>query len=977
MPQFLRMLVCVLAVLSLAGPVAAQQIQPLAGYRVTAWMEEDGLPPGAVSALAQDADGFLWLGTEAGLVRFDGTRFRTWEELGGAPLPAGGVKALLATQRGALWLALEHRLARLRGRAVEIFEMPKGFAEADVTALVEQPGGSLWAATSAGLLHYSGEQWSSTERSGGDRAVTGLAVDRTGGLYFAINNTIFRVSGDRVDPVAESPRAFQGFAVEAGRAWITDRNSGFLHLGEPGTAIPPVTTRAVSGKGYRLLFDRRGDLWVATYGQGVWQAHIDQNGRVERVQAVTDFQGLSNNVAVAMLEDRSGNIWVGTTAGLNRLAPQRVASVPDLGVVTGVATAGDTLWANASDGLTRLVRVNGEWIARPVSGPPSHPEAMEADRHGALWIGHGSGVERWSVDGTTVRREVVSTALRRVRSITCGINGTVWVFDADQGLFEWRDGRLQRAAGDAALPKGRVAAVYADGHDRLWVSITGQSAVGVIDAQHGLRMYGPSDGYSAGFARSFFEDRDGRLWVAGSLGLARLTGTRFATLKRDARLPVDSLTGVTQDEPGRLWVGTAAGVLRMTAGDVDAALAGRWDSVSAASFDTADGLAGTTGWVGQPSVARTADGRLWFLTVTGLSAIDPAALQDVPPPSPVRVDVVSLDDARVPASDGLRVGAGVSRLQIEFTLPTLSPAEQTRFRYRLDGFDSAWIDSRRLRTAIYTNLPPRDYRFRVQVQNALGVWRAQEAQWVFAVEPAFYQTWWFFALGGIAATTAVWGAWRFRVTRVRQQLAIVHSERARLSRELHDTLLQSLVGVALQCDALANAPDHDSASTGLTQLRRQVEGYVRECRQSLWNLRSPMLEEHDLPTSLERVGSRLAAACGMSFAIQVTGTPRLGKGRIDEQLLRIGQEAIANAARHSGASRIDVTLDYDTDTVRLRVSDDGHGFVVDDPLHAASGHWGLVGMDERARAVQGRLAIESNPRGTRVEVTVPSRQGDA
>jgi signal transduction histidine kinase len=469
----------------------------------------------------------------------------------------------------------------------------------------------------------------------------------------------------------------------------------------------------------------------------------------------------------------------------------------------------------------------------------------------------------------------------------------------------------------------------------------------------------------------FFEDDNGVLWIAGDAGLARFANHQFATLKRNEHLPAASVAAIVQDTRHQLWLGTTTGISRMNATDFGAALNQRGDSLSATSLNAADGIAGTNGWVGQPSGARSFDGKLWFLTLVGMAAIDPGAIGDALPAKSLRVDVVSLDDRRTPPVGGLRVPPDVARLQIEFTVPTLSPGQQSRFRYRLDGFDTHWISAGRVRTATYTNLAPRDYGFRVQAQDAEGRWHDAPEAWTFSVEPAFYQTAWFTVLCLVASAAIAWLAWRYRVAQVRRQLAIVHDERARLSRELHDTLLQSLVGVALQCDVLANLPTPDDVTTGLGQLRRRVEGYVRECRDRLWSLRSSVLAEKGLPSALRELGGRLAGSADIQFALEVEGRAPGLSSCVDEELLRIGQEAIANAVRHAKAGSIRATLAYTSHSVRLTVEDDGQGFNPEDPLHTARGHWGLIGMEERARGVGGTLVIHSQPGlGTRVAVTV-------
>jgi len=722
------------------------------------------------------------------------------------------------------------------------------------------------------------------------------------------------------------------------------------------------------------LPDSKGNLWVATYGQGVWLVRGAGNDHAP-VQAITDVQGLSSNVVYALVEDRESNIWVGTTAGLNRLAPQRLTPVQDVGVVTGVeVTADGAVWVNTPDGLTRFAFSNGEWRPQRHERTRVQADAMHADADGSLWVASTRGLERFSPFAANA--EPVAPDLRQVKSITSSPDGTVWILDNDRGLYRWKDGRVSVAPLPPATNGRRIVSIFADHGNRLWLVLQGETLMS-MDASGSTQTYGPAEGFAAGRIRMFFEDGDGTLWIAGSVGLSRVSHGRCVTLKRHARLPLDALTSVIEDGAGALWIGTGSGIVRITKSQFDAAVAGRWDDVSVAIIDAAGGVAGTAGWMGQPSAIRTRDGRLWFLTGTGVTIVDPHAMQGETARAPVRVDVVAIDDRRLPIVEGMAIPPTAARLQIEFSVPTLSPGEQTRFRYRLDGFDSAWINSGRLRTAIYTNLPPRTYRFRVQAQDASGSWHGENALWTFSVQPEFYQTSWFVALCVAACVLAAWTAWRLRVNQVRRQLAIVHGERARLSRELHDTLLQSLVGVALQCEALIKAPDHGSARRGLLALRQQVEAYVRECRQSLWNLRSPLLDEHDLPTALRLVSERSTRHNGVALEVVVTGTPRDCPGRIDEQLLRIGQEAVTNAVRHSHAGAIRLGLDYAPAAVTLTVEDNGCGFDPDDPIHAEDGHWGLVGMRERAQAAQATLSIASGPaRGTRVVVTVPMQTID-
>jgi signal transduction histidine kinase len=318
----------------------------------------------------------------------------------------------------------------------------------------------------------------------------------------------------------------------------------------------------------------------------------------------------------------------------------------------------------------------------------------------------------------------------------------------------------------------------------------------------------------------------------------------------------------------------------------------------------------------------------------------------------------------------LRIGPDVSRLQIDYTALTLN-ASWVRFRYMLEGFDNAWVSAETNRHALYTNLRPGDYRFRISAASKDGIW-SEPAVWGFSIAPAFYQRQAFYVLTSLAGLLLLWAVWRLRLRTVQRRFILVYSERARMAREIHDTLLQSLVGVALQLDTISEKPDSTPrVRDHLASLRRQVEGFIREARQSIWNLRSPALAVHDLPTALREAGDTLTVGTGVRFEIVIVGKPGRFAPRVEEQLLRIGQEAISNAVRHANASVICLELRYTGGSVVLRVLDDGCGFDLA-AATAAGNHWGLKSMQERAEQIGGRLQLLTKPgEGTILETSAP------
>jgi signal transduction histidine kinase len=365
---------------------------------------------------------------------------------------------------------------------------------------------------------------------------------------------------------------------------------------------------------------------------------------------------------------------------------------------------------------------------------------------------------------------------------------------------------------------------------------------------------------------------------------------------------------------------------------------------------------------------------MWFVTSGGVTVVDPARVGPPPVMPLVRIESVTADAQKFDPQSGLFGPSRTSHLHITFTALTLTDPTRIRFRYRLDGFDHDWIDPGTSREAVYTNLPPRQYRFVVEATNGDGEW-TPGATWNFGIEPMFYQTKWFYF--GVAATAALMVAamWRLRVQRVRRQFALVLGERIRMSRAIHDTLLQGLAGLALQVDDLSHTLDGTDPALArgrMLKIRKQVEDYIREARQSIWDLRSPRLASSDLPRALKEAGERVIDGKPVQFDVTVRGTPHRCPPVVEEQLLHIGQEALNNAVQHGGATRVGVEIAYDDDQMRLRVSDDGCGFDTADTA-GFDGHYGLISMRERAEQVKGRVVIESAPgRGTRVEAVVPT-----
>ncbi len=979
MPRKIRLAFAIAALLIACSAVtqAVDLHNVLVDYSVTSWRAADGAPAGTIWSLAQDREGYLWIGGDFGLLRFDGVRFVSWDALGHSPLPHGPIRWLCTSRDGSLWVGFDGSggISRLHDDVVSHYGEPDGLPPSPVTSLLEDLSGTIWAATGSGLYHYSEHRWAAWQAHdavAGQR-ILAASVGPSGALFVVTDTGVFRhTEGHEAFQLLErsnSSDLARSIAEDAfGRPYVTDRIVGFRQVGRPR----PSESHVESGKGQRFLADRLGNLWVATFGQGLWRVRIDR-AREPTIERATDLIGLSSNVIYSLLEDRDGNIWAGTTDGLSRLTPHRLTQITNLGLVTGLEPTRDgNMWAATADGLMQLARRGGTW-QKQIELRGLRPDAMAAEADGALWVAAGNTLLRFPRG--SISPVVISDQLRHVKSIAVDSHGGAWVYDSDRGLLRWHRGRLDVVGLPAPVHGARISALSVDHAGRLWIGFAqGQIAVG--NGTNEFQVVGNGNTPDVGSIRAFHEDRDGMLWIGGSRGLGRFTDGRFVTLPRTNNFPTESVTGIMDDDADGLWFGTASGIV-----GINRIQLGRTDMRSAEQIpyillNSSDGVAGTTGWNGQRSAARSQNGDIWFLTDRGITILDPRTLrQDPHPPiSSVRIDSVAVNERRSPTSTAMQLSPNVTRLEIDYTVPDLTGPRRTRFRYRLEGFDADWIDAGTARRAMYTNLAPRAYRFRVEANDQRGTWTGVAAVWDFSVRPAFHQTTWFLAACVTGLGLATWSVWRLRLRQVHRQFGLLLGERVRLSREIHDTLLQSLVGIALQLDILEHDLDDSSANRTrfVLRMRKQLEEYIREARQSIWNLRSSTLQQCDLTTALRQYGER-ASEHGIAFTVTEKGTPHKCSSQVEEQILRIGQEAILNAIRHSHAHEIRVELEYGGQSLTLRVSDDGRGF---DPAQTAdqvTGHWGVLTMTERAKTVGGEFRIQSRDgHGTEIETVVPA-----
>lgn len=974
-PRAWLALVAALA-LSAAGMVsAAPAARSLAQFHHTRWTIQDGAP-GQISAMAQTADGQLWLSAAQSLYRFDGERFTRFEPPG-APITA--VMTLHAAPDGALWMAFQGGgVARLaEGRMVR-FDGDRSAPTQTTLSMASDRGGTLWAAGRQGLFRYRDGHWQHL-----DAARWNLPAGRMHNVIVARDGTVWATGQHALLKLPPGASRFTDLGARGGwslqmqegpdgRIWLGDMAGSVrpvaLADGSPARDAPRV---AVESAG--LLFARDGSLWITTLGDGLRRLRDPAVDGATPVEAFTQRDGLSADYTWPILQDREGSIWVGSSGGLDRFRPASLVPAPfpsgshDFALV---ADAGGALWAGTTN--RPLMRLDGERLDFTRLG-----EAVRCayrDPHGRIWLGGDRHL--WRIeDGRPRQVAVLPEGVVQVQAMALDREGVLWAAFASGGVWRWRYGTWHAASARIGMPAADVVrTMAADREGVLWF---GRNDGVLVRLREDVRTFDLARSLGLGAITAVSPGRDGP-WIGGQFGLARYDAGRVRRIAIDDAEGLWGVAGIVELDDGDLWVHAVPGIYRLAAAELRRARRDPAYRMRFMRFDFLDGLPARPTLVRPlPTAVKGSDGRLWFATSNGVVWIDPRRIARNPLAPPVMLTGVRADGAALPVEDGLRLPVGVRNLEIGYTALSMAIPQRVRFRYRLEGFDEDWQDVGNRRTAYYGRLPPGDYRFRVIASNDADVWNETGAALSMVVPPAFWQTWWFRSACVLGALGVLAGLYLLRMRSIKRamqrEMELKHGERERIARDLHDTLLQSVQGLVLRFQSVAD----DIASSGdaraeLESVLDRADRVVAEARDRVTELRIPV-PEGDLQGLLAGIAGELSTDRPIDVRLVQEGLARPLRPAVLEQALAIGREALFNAFQHSRAVTVEIELVYDGDLFRLRVRDDGVGIDAQTlATGARPGHWGLHGMGERARAIGGRLRLwGAAGAGTEIELAVP------
>ena len=946
------------------------------------WNTSNGFPGGRVNSIVQTPDGYLWIGTDNGLVSYDGINFRPFRNSEPSMQPISGVLQLVVDRVGDLWVRDQTlNTVRIHDGHSEDVLASLGEAESNVSAMFGTANGSvLLSVMRHGVYRY---------RNGKIETLATPSALSTG----------------LVSAIAETSR---------GKVWMGTRDEGLLYIDRG--QINSIKDKLPDTKINCLLSGDNGSFWIGT-GNGL--AFSDG----EAIKSVKLPPTLNNVPVLSLLRDRNSNLWIGTEIGLFRLNASGVTAQDRKKDRSGVAVTAlfedreGNLWVGDAQGIERLRDSSFSTYSEEEGLPSETNGSIFADSSDRLWVASSNGGLYRIEKGKVEQIQNVTLGKHIVYSIT-GNKDEIWLGLRAGGLMHLfsRNGALRTETYTQAngLTQNSVSSVYRSRDGTIW---TGSLNGGVSQLKDGkLVTYTTANGLGANSIASIEQGIDGAMWFATSGGLTRLSKGHWQTFTTQQGLPSDQVTALLQDPKGILWIGTMEGLAYMTSNEIEcasdaqgplsepilgmaldrigsiwiatsnrvlrmnrrAALNRRLNSQDIQEYDAADGLRGTEGVRRDRTVVEDSRGRIWLSTNRGVSLVDPSHITRTLASPIAHVKSIAADGIPLSIEGQIKIPAS-RRIAIGYLGLSLSSPERVQYRYKLEEFDHSWSEPVSKREVEYTNLNPGLYHFKVEAANRDDLAKSTEASLVFRIEPAFWLTWWFQVSCALTIALVSFLFYLLRLRQIAWQLNMRFeerlSERMRISRELQDTLLQGFLNASVQLRAADDTlADNSPAKQLLGRVLELVGQVTDEGRKALQGLSPHPIEPRDLVRAFSSVPGELALEQEAAYRIVVNGLARPLLPAVHDEVYLIGREAVVNAFRHSNATHIEVEMDYTSSHLQMVVRDDGCGIHPNVVDSGREGHWGLPGMRERAKGIGAKLRVWSRESlGTEVEFTISGR----
>jgi signal transduction histidine kinase/ligand-binding sensor domain-containing protein len=928
------------------------------------WTTDQGLPHNFVTAITQTPDGFLWVGTNGGLARFDGEHFRTFMLDG----PVGlrhAVGYLAVDDEGTLWIGGTAGLFTYRQNRFQSIPLGQIKTSPVEGMLRDTNGKCIWAWTKEGLFRIDHGSIAAVKLPIPIASIRDIQQDKESKLWIADGSSVVVVASGQIAAQYPLPNARLIYTASDGSVYTGDGHTLFRFEGSGFVAQPRQGTEEF----VQVLIDREHQIWMASGGlQGISRF---AKGKLEMLGVQ---EGLASNDARVLFEDRSGDMWIGTISGLQRLHHGQ---------------------------FTRFTRLDGL---------PAHSQydSIFEDKDRSIWAGTlDAGI--WHFENGRWHNFGIAQGIRRgqIRGFADGTSGPI-VAVADYGLFALDQDRFHKLPN---IPPGYISSPVRTADGSLWFAVLHKGVYRLHDKA--LTYFGPDDGLTEDVIWSLVPDRDGGLWAGGKTGAYHWDGTRWKHevlsenavnvialparggillgtsngllyhngqeswgLTQEDGLPGDAIFSLSEDAFGDLWVATSRGICRIPHEQLEALNHGTVHGVTPEVFTVDDGLKNRSILpLGQVTGIRSHDGRLWFATESGPVVAEPMPQMQALPHAVL--DGIAVDDAHF-GPGNIKVEPGRHRLVFAFTAPAFVAPEEMRFRYRMQGWKSEWVDADTLREASYMGLTPGTYTFEVQAADRTGNWGPISEAVSVELEPFFWQTRWFAAIVIVALAAILIEVTRRRTLLRAEKLNLRFQERSaereRIALQIHDTFIQDLTGTALQLELVELQLEEDPkiAQTSLSNLAARMREMVGRSRDIVSNLHSMAGPQFSLLDLLTYVEAEFRLTDAPAYELSSEGSARELHPFLRDEVYSICREAIANAFRHAAASRIEVKLVFLPRKLVITIADDGMGMSETMRTQGRAGHFGLSGMEAHAQRIDATLRVESSlGSGTRVIIEVP------
>lgn len=977
-----KLLWCSICVLILLSPLMADSphaVNAALSYTQRLWQMQDGLPEQVVQAFAQTADRYLWIGTTGGLVRFDGERFQTFNRENTPAFTENNVFCLLVSRDHTLWIGMEGGgLIRYRDGVFRQLSVQEGLTNGFVRTMKEDSRGRFWVGTDSGLFRLENDHLLRVDNNPRIPAIAVHAmIEESAGPIWVGGSRLLRISDDAVTEfklVGEASRNRVKSIVQTadGTIWV-GTVSGLLRMGPTDYSFK--TVPEVHGTVRVLRETSDGTLWIGTIGRGLLTFRAGSFSKI----AVPD--PLPSNTLLNLYEDIEKNIWIGTQGGMVRLirTPVRTVPLPDSSDSDAETIYQDTngdLWVAA----VNLFRVhNGKAAAYAFPGISGvRVRNVFRDRDGALWIGtEGKGAFR--LNGGHLAHYSTQEGLVNnfVRAFLQGRDGSVWIA-TDEGVSCWRPQRIASFRVSDGLAYFSTRSLLQDRRGDIW-----------IGTDQGLsRLHDDSFEHDAATQAlknekiwAIHEDSDGGLWFGTRTGgLYRWRSGVMTHYTTAQGLASNGIYELLEDGNNNLWMSGPNGISAVNRKELDAIADHPNRPVALSLYGVSDGLETIEMCGGEkPAGVLTSQGEVWFPSSRGpvrVSIGSPLSSK----PAPVVIDQVIADGLQIPATSAISLGPENAKLEIHYGVVLLRSQERIRFRYMLEGFDKGWSEASPARVAYYTNIPPGRYQFRVAAFEMNNPEQAASAALEIVQRPHFYRTSWFLAFIVVLLAACVWAIHQFRLGQMRARFRAVLSERNRLAREMHDTLIQGCASVSALLEAHSSMAQarSDASNDLLDCARTQLRFTLEEARQAVWGLRSVSESTSELGSMLAKVAHQFIHEFGVPVECSISGEPFPLNQFAAHEVLMIAREGLYNAVRHAQPKKIRLLVEFQEEKCTLHIVDDGAGFDVGTVSDLSARHYGLLGMRERVERIGGKFALHSTIGvGTEITIEVPRKAADS